>query len=265
MSQIRALFVILLILVWICILIPLHLILRVVAPSFRHTLPKLFHRGVCRLLRLRIVILGKPSSVKPTLFILNHISWLDIPVVGSVLEGSFVAKEEVESYPLVGYAASLQETIFIARTRPSVRAHKDGMKELLENGNNIFLFPESTSSNGLVIQPFKSAYFALAEQYRGDEPLTVQPVTLAYSKMDRLYVGRSLMRKIAWVGDEELLSHMWAFLNEGRVTAELRFHPPVTIDSYDSRKSMAVECRRTIAQGLSRAMTHRPEPETSEF
>ena len=265
MNQIRALIVIVLILLWFSILLPLHLVLRIILPSQRYSIPKLFHKGLCRLLRLKVIVSGKPSNIKPTLFILNHISWLDIPVIGSVLKGSFVAKDDVESYPLVGYAASLQETIFISRTRPSVRTHKDGMKEHLENGDNIFLFPEGTSSNGLVIQDFKSAYFALAEQHQGEIPLTVQPVTLAYSKMDRLYIGRSLMKKIAWVGDEELLGHMWAFLTEGRVTAELRFHPPVTISSYDSRKLMATDCRRTIARGLSRAMTHRPEPEMTEF
>lgn len=186
-------------------------------------------------------------------------------MVGSALKGSFVAKEEVAGYPLVGFAASLQETIFIARTRPSVKIHKDGMKEHLEKGDNIFLFPEGTSSNGFVVQNFKSAYFALAEQYQGEKPLTVQPVSLAYSKMDRLYVGRDLMKKIAWIGDEELLGHVWNFLKEGRVTAELRFHRPVTITSYDSRKSMAVDCQKRVAEGLSRAMTHRAEPNFSEF
>jgi lyso-ornithine lipid O-acyltransferase len=261
MSQIRAVVVIFLIILWTLILIPPHLLLRAIFPSKRYDLPQLYHKGVARLLRLKIVISGEPSSAKPTLFIINHISWLDIPVVGSFLKGSFVAKEEVAHYPFVGYAATMQDTIFIARTRPSVRNHKDGMKEHLENGDNIFLFPEGTSSNGFVLHDFKSAYFALAEQQTRDKPLIVQPVTLAYSKMDRMYMSRSLMKKVAWVGDEELVSHMWAFLNSGRVTAELRFHAPVTIDAYDSRKTMAIECRQRSAEGLSRAMTQRSEPE----
>ena len=261
MNQIRAVLIIGLIILWTMVLIPPHLILRAVFPSKRYALPQVFHKGIARLLRLKIVITGTPSAAQPTLFIINHISWLDIPVVGSFLKGSFVAKEEVAHYPFVGFAATLQDTIFIARTRPSVRDHKDGMKEHLENGDNIFLFPEGTSSNGFVLHDFKSAYFALAEQNSGDEPLIVQPVTLAYSKMDGMYMGRSLMKKVAWIGDEELIGHMWAFLNSGRVTAELRFHSPVTIDAYDSRKTMAIECRQRIAEGLSRAMTQRSEPE----
>lgn len=265
MSTIRAISIIILVFIWISILVLPHLILRTIAPSKKYLLPQIFHSGLCRLLRLKVVVHGQPTSIHPTLFVINHISWLDIPVVGKVLQGSFVAKEEVETYPLVGSAAKLQETIFIARTRPSVRTHKDGMKEHLENGDSMFLFPEGTSSNGLVIQNFKSAYFALAEQHAGDKPLNVQPVTLAYTSMDNMYISRNLMKTVAWVGDEELVGHVWNLLKSGRLTAELRFHPPVTIDQYDSRKEMARDCQKVIAESLSRAMTDRKEPEGVDF
>jgi len=260
MSQIRSVIVIMLVLLWTALLIPAHLILRVLVPGARYALPQIFHRGLCKLFRLEIITHGTPSTAKPTLFIINHISWLDIPVIGKTIKGSFVAKEEVASYPLVGFAAGLQDTIFISRTRPSVRIHKDSMQEHLARGDNMVLFPEGTSSNGLNLQKFKSAYFALAEQHAGDTPLTVQPVTLAYSRMDGLCITRNIMKIVAWIGDEELLGHVWNFLKAGQVTAELRFHPPITIDAYDSRKEMAAECQRIIAEGLARAMTGRPEP-----
>ena len=247
-------------LLWAGLLMPLQVISRLVFPSTQYFLPQLFHRGLCNLLRLKIVFHGTPSTARPTLFVINHISWLDIPVIGKALKGSFVAKEEVAGYPLMGQVAKLQKTIFIAQTRQSVKDHKGELQEHLANGDNMFLFPEGGSSNGLVIHDFKSSYFALAEGHADDSPLIVQPVTLAYSQMDNMYVTRNIMKSIAWVGNEELLSHMWTFLKSGSVTAELRFHPPVTIDAYDSRKEMAVDCQRTIAEGLSRAMTNRPEP-----
>src|SRR5690606_30069035 len=131
----------------------------------------------------------------------------------------------------------------------------------LERGDNLFLFPEGTSSNGVVLQDFKSAYFGLAERRINGAPLTVQPVTLAYSRMNSLPLTRGTMGTVAWVGDEALLSHVWSFLKRGGITAELRFHPPVTIEQYDSRKAMASDCQMTIAQSLSRALTGRSEPE----
>jgi len=260
MNSIRSICVILLALLWAALLIPVHMISRIIFPNTRYLLPQIFHKGLCKLLRVRLICHGTPSKIQPTLFVINHISWLDIPVVGKALQGSFVAKEEVSKYPLFGLFAKLQETIFIARTRHSIKVHKTDMQEHLEKGDNMFLFPEGTSSNGLVIHNFKSAYFALAENHAGDKALCVQPVTLAYSKMDNMYVTRNIMKSIAWVGDEQLLGHMWEFLKSGHVTAELRFHPPVTIEDYDSRKEMAADCQLLIAEGLSRAMTNRAEP-----
>ncbi len=259
MTPIRSTLVVLAVLLWAGFLILPQLIVLLIMPGSRYVLPQLFHRGLCRLFRVQVEIHGIPSKDKPTLFVLNHISWLDIPVIGKAIRGSFVAKQEVAGYPLIGPLSRLQQTIFIARTRPSVKNHKDDMQRHLEQGDNIFLFPEGTSSNGLVIQNFKSAYFALAESYMGEKPLTVQPVTLAYSHMDNLMMTRGTMGIVAWIGDEDLVSHVWEFLKTGRVTAELRFHDPVTIDDYDSRKDMATDCQKVITHGLSRALTGRPE------
>jgi 1-acyl-sn-glycerol-3-phosphate acyltransferase len=259
MTSIRSIIVVIAIFSWIGVLIPPQLVILFLFPKYKYRIPQLFHTGLCRLLRVRLVIHGTPSTTRPTLFILNHISWLDIPVVGMALPGSFVAKQEVAGYPVIGWIARLQQTIFIARTRPSVKTHKGDMQEHLDQGDNLFLFPEGTSSNGIVVQNFKSPYFSLAERHAGDQPLTVQPVTLAYSQMDNLSMTRGTMSLVAWVGDEELLGHVWEYLKAGRVTAELRFHQPVTISDYDSRKDMAAHCQLTIAMGLSRALTGRPE------
>ncbi|MBL4906248.1 MAG: 1-acyl-sn-glycerol-3-phosphate acyltransferase [Sneathiella sp.] len=259
MTIIRSFFVVLIALLWTVALIPLQLFILQFLPKKRYLLPQIYHNGICRLLRVRVITHGIPSTDKPTLFVLNHISWLDIPVVGKTMKGSFVARTEVEDYPLFGTFSRLQQTIFIAQTRPSVKTHKDDMQLHLQQGDSIFLFPEGTSSNGIIIQKFKSTYFALAEQYEGDTPLTVQPVTLAYSQMDNLMMTRGTMIAVAWVGNEPLLGHIWNFLKTGSVTAELRFHAPITIKEYESRKKMAIDCQLTITKGLSRALTDRPE------
>ncbi|MEH6474534.1 MAG: lysophospholipid acyltransferase family protein [Sneathiella sp.] len=264
MTRIRSIIAIILVFIWAGLLIPIHLISRLVLPKTHYLMPQIFHRGLCKLLRVKVVCHGEPSEIRPTLFVINHISWLDIPVIGKALQGSFVAKDEVETYPVIGLFAKLQETIFIAQTRPSIKTHQDDLQTHLENGDNMFLFPEGTPSNGLVTHDFKSTYFSLAETHSGDKALCVQPVTLAYSQMDNMYVTRNIMKTIAWVGNESLLSHMWEFLKSGSVTAELRFHAPVTIDAYDSRKEMAADCQLVIAEGLSRAMTNRPEPNAAK-
>ncbi|MAL79074.1 MAG: 1-acyl-sn-glycerol-3-phosphate acyltransferase [Sneathiella sp.] len=264
MNKIKATLTILAIFIWAGLLAPVQMIILLFFKQHRYCIPRIFHKGLCRLLRVKVVTSGTIEKSRPTLFVLNHISWLDIPVIGSALHGSFVAKREVESYPLIGPISKLQQTIFIERSRPAIKGHKGEMQEHLEKGDNLFLFPEGTSSNGIIIQSFKSAYFGLAERKIGDRHLPVQPVTLAYSRMNGIPLTRGTMGIVAWVGDEELLSHVWEYLKRGKITAELRFHPPVTIDDYDSRKTMASDCQMTIAKSLSRALTGRDEPERPE-
>lgn len=260
MSNIRSALTALAALLWAVLLVPLQLIVLLFFKQHRYKIPQFFHAGLCRLLRVKVVVSGEIEESRPTLFVINHISWLDIPIIGKVLQGSFVAKKEVEGYPLVGPISKLQQTIFIERSRPAIKGHKGEMQEHLENGDNLFLFPEGTSSNGIIIQNFKSAYFGLAEREINGHHLKVQPVTIAYSRLNGIPLTRGTMSIVAWVGDKELLSHVWAFLKRGTVTAELRFHPPVTIDDYDSRKTLASDCQLTIAKSLSRALTGRAEP-----
>ena len=259
MNSLRSILTILAIFLWAGSLVPVQIVILIGFKPHRHSIPKLFHRGLCWLLRVEVVVSGTISAERPTLFVLNHISWLDIPVVGKTLSGSFVAKKDVEGYPVVRAISKLQQTIFIERTRPAIMGHKGEMQQHLENGDNLFLFPEGTSSNGIVVQNFKSPYFALAEREIEGRHLSVQPVTVAYSRLNNIGLTRGTMSIVAWVGDEELLGHIWAFLKKGKITAELRFHEPVKIDDYDSRKTMASDCQLTIAKSLSRALTGRPE------
>src|SRR5688572_10209706 len=80
-------------------------------------LPVYFHRLLLALFRVRVVVHGQPPGGRPTLVLSNHLSWLDIPVLGSLLPLSFIAKSEVSGWPVVGLFARLQRCIFIDRER----------------------------------------------------------------------------------------------------------------------------------------------------
>ncbi|MEA1677601.1 lysophospholipid acyltransferase family protein [Nitrospirillum sp. BR 11163] len=78
--------------------------------------PRFYHRVCCRLmLALDVDVVGEPSVGRPTLFVSNHSSYLDIPVLGSLVNCSFVAKSEVGLWPLFGLLAKLQRTVFVNR------------------------------------------------------------------------------------------------------------------------------------------------------
>lgn len=255
MYFIRSVLIIHLAIVWSLTLAPMQVMVLLFSRNHIFKLPRIFHKGLCRLLNVNVTVAGHATAGQPTLFVINHISWLDIPVVGSVLEASFIAKAEIEQYPAIGALSKLQKTLFIARTRPAVKNHKSEMQIRLDQGHSLILFPEGTSSNGVVVKKFNSAFFALAHSEPNGRPLMVQPVSLGYSHAGGFPLTRSSMGIVAWTGDESMASHIWRYLKSGRIKAELRIHKPTTIKEYDSRKTMAATCQGTISAGLSEILT----------
>ncbi|MFN3230790.1 MAG: lysophospholipid acyltransferase family protein [Alphaproteobacteria bacterium] len=206
-----------------------------------------------RIIGAKIVIHGVPSRNDPVLHVANHISWLDIFVLGGILRSSFVARADLAEWRLFGWLSKLRRTIFIDReNRARSSAHLEQMIERLAKGDGLILFPEGTSSDGGRVLPFKSSLFAVAERWTGDKPLTVQPVSLAYTRINNMPLGRHFRPYVCWIGDMELGPHLWDFLKMGRVTAVVSFHEPVTLEQIEGRKAMSAYCHAKIAQELER-------------
>jgi 1-acyl-sn-glycerol-3-phosphate acyltransferase len=234
--------------------IPVQAVLVLLKAPLRKRFPQWYHNRCLRLLGLCIERHGRPSRAHPTLFVVNHVSYLDITILGALLPASFVAKTEVRDWPFFGLLAKLQRTVFIARSGREAATQRDEMQRRLENGDDLILFPEGTSGDGNHVLPFKSALFAVAQREVNGKPIPVQPVSLAYSKLDGLPMGRFLRPFFAWYGDMDLLPHIWHALALGTVTVEVTFHEPVTLDQMGSRKALSRYCQTQVAQGLSDAL-----------
>ena len=228
-------------------------------------IPPIYHRFCCWLLDIHIEVRGSMSTVRPTLFVCNHSSYLDISVLGSIIPGSFVAKSEVADWPFFGYLAKLQRTVFVDRQRRTTSHHqRDQLTRRLDAGDNLILFPEGTSNDGNRTLPFHSARFGVAER-KGESgrpepaPLTIQPVSLAYVRLNGMPIGWSLRPFLAWYGDMELLDHLWHVAGLGRITVAVDFHPPVTLAQFTSRKALSEHCQRAVAEGVAAALAGRRE------
>jgi 1-acyl-sn-glycerol-3-phosphate acyltransferase len=243
--------------VWTGTLIPVQALAVALRLPIEGRVPMLYHRGVARLLGMKVIAIGQRASARPTLFVVNHSSWLDITVIDTLMPICFVAKREVNSWPVFGLLARLQRTVFVERRAQRTAVHKDEMTERLNAGDNLVLFPEGTSSDGNHVLPFKSAFFALAETRVKDVPLTVQPVSVAYTAIDGLPIGRDRRPELTWFGDMELAPHLWGVLCLDRFTVTVQFHAPVTIESFASRKELAAHCQAVVSAGLSDALSGR--------
>ncbi len=244
---------------WIAVCAPFQAALLSLGAGFGKRLPHMFHRGACRIVGLDVELWGERSRERPTLFVCNHTSYLDIVALGGVLPGSFVAKLEVRSWPLFGMMARLQRTVFVERRRDATAKHRDEMVERLEAGDSLILFPEGTSSDGNRVLPFKSAFFGVAEKPIKGRPLTVQPVSISYTKLNGIPMGRRFRPYYAWYGDMDLAGHLYEMAGLGRATVVVECHPPVTIEQFKNRKELAAHCERAIAEGVSKAISGRLE------
>jgi len=198
---------------------------------------RLWHRATCRIAGIRVRTIGTPVRDRPVLFVSNHVSYVDIPAIGAVLDVCFIAKAEVASWPLFGLLAKVSNTVFLKRDRREIREQRDRVAALLGNGTSLYLFPEGTSSDGRQVLPFKSALLDAATA--GD--CLVQPVTVAYHDPDARY---------AWYGDMTLVPHLGKVLAVPGVTVDIVFHEPVASGDFSSRKTLTSHVEGQVAAGL---------------
>ena len=202
---------------------------------------------------------GQPAMDVPTLYVANHTSYLDIPAVGSILPATFIAKAEIMDWPLFGILCKLQRTVFIERDRRKIRAQREELFQRLSEGDSLILFAEGTSNSGTFVRPFKSALFSAAEWEADGMPLTIQPVTIGYTELDDMAMGRRLRPIFAWYGDMDMIGHFWQLLGAGQLGIDIISHPLVKMAEFASRKELAEHCERAVAVGLSSALQGRAE------
>lgn len=221
--------------------------------------PHLWHVLITRVLGFRIHVEGRISDARPLLLAANHISWTDIMVLGRVADLHFVAKSEVGGWPIMGRLSRLQRTVFVEREKKrSSGRQASELAERLAAGDVMVLFAEGSTSDGNVVLPFKSTLFGAARMTLEEtdvDRVMIQPVTIAYSRLHGMPMGRFHRRHTAWIGDRKLWPHIQSMLGEGGVDVEVRFGEPVEFTAGSSRKDVARhlegEVRRTMASILA--------------
>ena len=226
-------------------LLPVQCFGLLASPRIASALPRLHHRILARILGLNIVCGGQPSSRPGTLYVCNHVSYLDIVVLGALLKARFISKADVSGWPGIGLLANLSRTLFIERRAGEARGQIDRIRHCLEAGDSLIMFPEGTSSDGLRVLPFKSTLFAAVQ----DTDLIVQPVSIRYLRLDGLPMGRALQPFCAWYGKMELLPHLWACLCRGSLEVRVVIDQPVPASRFCNRKALSTYCQRRVCEG----------------
>jgi len=206
-------------------------------PGWMPALTRWWYRRLGRLLGMQVAVQG---ALEPgVLLVANHVSWLDIPVLGAQGDIAFLAKAEIRAWPLIGWMAAVLGTLFIQRGANQARDIADQIAARARAGQVVVIFPEGTTSDGSQLLPFHPRLFAAA-QVSGAR---LQPVALRYGEAGRLDPVAP------FIGDDQPLPHLLRVLRHPGIRVQVDFLPPLVSLGLD-RKAMAKTCRRGIGEAL---------------
>ncbi len=251
-NKIRAALAVPLVAVWCLIGAIAMLVCKGLGLSAVHRFPLLWHGFMCRLFSMRVEYEGELHTSRPTVYVANHTSYLDVFVLGAKLPGAFVAKSEVASWPVFGNLARLQNTLFLERKSQRAATQIEQVRDHLNEQSNIILFPEGTSTNGTWVAPFRSSLFAAAQGGH------IQPVSVAYLDYDGKAMTQAQRDYYAWylpdpsvpVPNTPFALHFFNALGLRPSRVKVTFHQPIPIQSGE-RKQAAAQSELAVRTGLN--------------
>jgi 1-acyl-sn-glycerol-3-phosphate acyltransferase len=220
------------------VFLPLHYLWRLFrAPS---PWPRAFLKWVGTAAGMRVSIQGVPLR-RNVLFLANHLSWLDIMILAGASGTAFVSKAEVGKWPVIGWLAGLNNTVYVERSdRRNVRGQADALRTALASGQPVALFPEGTTDGGAQVLPFRASL--LASLFPPLPGVLVQPVAIDYG---------AAADDIAWVGEERAGANARRVLSRrGTAAVTISFLAPVDPVAAGDRKTLASAAQAEVEAAL---------------
>jgi lyso-ornithine lipid O-acyltransferase len=252
MKQIMVLFKLLPLVGFLAFAIPLQMLCLWRGWPLARWLPVYVHRLFLTLIGVRIHLSGITPQGR-SLVVSNHVSWLDISVLGAVMPLSFIAKSEVAGWPVIGTFAKLQRSIFIDRARKKeTLAANHAIARRLTKGDVMVLFAEGTTSDGNRVMPFRSSLIGAAQAALGanDDSISLQPLAIVYTHRNGLPLTRRDRPHIAWYGDMALGPHLLQCLMQGPIDVKVIWAPSLAFGVDADRKKATSLSERAVRRSL---------------
>ncbi|MGJ0510593.1 MAG: lysophospholipid acyltransferase family protein [Methylocystis sp.] len=218
-------------------LVPVQALARRRGWAIQHAIQTGFCRLICATIGVRVEPQGALPAAAPRFVVSNHVSWTDIIALASVAPFVFLAKSEVAHWPVLGFLARLQGTVFVPRgSRKDIPRVNAALCSALREGRDLVVFPEGTSSDGSGVLGFRPAHFDALQQFEGGA--TVAPAAI-------LYTDGARPVDVGWYGDMTFLPHLWSLMRRGGVTCRIAFGAPIAANGKD-RKTLASEAETQV-------------------
>jgi 1-acyl-sn-glycerol-3-phosphate acyltransferase len=206
--------------------------------GFSSRITRWWHRTVIRILGIRLKVYGTPSD-SATLFAANHLSWLDIHVIGSQLPARFLSRAEIRHWPVFGWLASRAGTLYIPRGGKNAAADANVvMHDALQNDHHVVLFPESTTSDGNIRR-----FHGRLMQSAINAQCMVQPIAIRYP-----HTSKAVHDAVLYTGDMSFMQSAKNVMAARGIVAELHFLEAV--DACDKTRDELARYAETRVKSL---------------
>jgi lyso-ornithine lipid O-acyltransferase len=199
-----------------------------------------FMHGIARIAGIELRITGTRADCGEFLLV-NHVSWIDIIAVSAATGAAFVGHDGLGSIPFIRWLCAMNGTVLVARyDRAKIKLQIEQLREAINKGRSVAIFPEGTTSNGTNLLPFKSALLSAIDPL--PQGIAIQPVLLDYGIE---------ATDIAWIGEEHGLDNFKRILaRRKRVLLIVHFLPPLAGAALRDRKTIGAAAQQAILAEL---------------
>lgn len=210
-------------------------------------------RMLNRILNVRVHVVGKPQGSGPFMFASNHASWLDIPVLGSILPMGFMALADLRQYHGFGFMARQGRSQFVSGSQSKALVSERATFEAqLRAGKNMAFFPEAMIGTGNSLYDFRSSFMGMTTK-QGD-PIAAIPVSISYAYVHGMPMSRKTRAQFGWRGNCSVAATIWNAACLGPMDVVVEFHSPLADEAKKERKEIAQHCQQNCARGLARGL-----------
>jgi|TARA_R110002073_G_scaffold8371_1_gene46294 1-acyl-sn-glycerol-3-phosphate acyltransferase len=189
-----------------------------------------WQRTLLGILNVDVEVLGRPDA-DARFFVSNHISWLDIPVIGAAQNVHFLSKAEVRDWPLIGQLASAAGTLYIRRGSGESHRKADELASYLMQGTAVLVFPEGTTTDGQQLRRFFPALFRAPVMAQ----VVIQPLAVRY-----LDAQGGVDEQPAFLGEDTFQGHLWRLLRRDHIRVQLCWLPSIDTSKLSSKDASAL-------------------------
>lgn len=197
----------------------------------------------CILINVKVRVLNKPSKHQHFLYVGNHLGFFDIMVMASTIKTLFITSQEMRETPFLGTLCEMGGCLFVERRdRTKVAGEMLEIREALQKGFSVTLYPEGTSGDGSKVLPFKKSLM-MAVAGTG---IPIKLMSINYRKINGEPISHETRNYVCWYGDMSFFPSVWKLFTLRSLEVELAFHDEIVVHNEEERKTVAERAQKIV-------------------